>query len=260
MAFGPLAFPVMIASLDLARFPLGVAEREALAARRAGRRSDAHFARLLLGMRLRSMPVPVPQMTVAYYFALWRDEAALERFRAGPLRRWDDAREHLALTLRPVQSFGAWGGADPLRGEGSEPRPGPVALITHSRVRAGKAARFFAADGPVVRALDHADGRLWSDGFFDDLARLDSGTLSLWRDTAAATAFAYGPGVHQRAVKAQREGGWFSESWFARFAIEAARGSWQGVGERDLLVPATVSAPPHPASRTVQRWPPLAGR
>lgn len=72
----------MIASLDLARFPLGVAEREALAARRAGRRSDASFARLLLGMRLRSMPVPVPQMTVAYYFALWRDEAALERFRA----------------------------------------------------------------------------------------------------------------------------------------------------------------------------------
>ena len=34
----------MIASLDLARFPLGIAEREALALRRAGRR-DADFAR-----------------------------------------------------------------------------------------------------------------------------------------------------------------------------------------------------------------------
>ena len=74
------------------------------------------------------------------------------------------------------------------------------------------------------RALEDAAGRLWSDGFFDDLARLDSGTLSLWRDTAAATAFAYGPGVHQDAVKSQRDEGWFSESWFARFAIEAARG------------------------------------
>jgi hypothetical protein len=31
----------MIASLDLARFPLWVAEREALAARRAGKRSEA---------------------------------------------------------------------------------------------------------------------------------------------------------------------------------------------------------------------------
>ncbi|MGH2937474.1 MAG: hypothetical protein ACRDPE_05065 [Solirubrobacterales bacterium] len=232
----------MIASLDLARFPFGVAEREALAARRAGRRSDAIFARLLLGMRLRSMPVPVPQMTVAYYFALWRNEAALHRFRTGPLRRWDGAREHLALTLRPVQSFGAWGGADPLGDERSEPRPGPVVLITHSRTRPGKAARFFVADGPVVRALEGAEGRLWSDGFFDDLARLDSGTLSLWRATADATAFAYGPGIHQDAVKAQRDGGWFSESWFARFAIEAARGSWRGV-EAAELTPAGAATP-----------------
>jgi spheroidene monooxygenase len=224
----------VIASLDLARFPLGVAEREALAARRAGRRSDATFARLLLGMRLRSMPVPVPQMTIAYFFALWRDEAALERFRSGPLRRWDAGGERLALTLRPVQSFGTWAGADPLGGERSEPRPGPALLITHSRTRFSHAPRFFVADRPVVRALQGAPGRLWSDGFFDDLARLDSGTLSLWRDTGDATAFAYGPGVHQSAVKAQREGGWFSESWFARFAIEDARGSWGGVRAADL--------------------------
>ena len=232
----------MIGSLDLARFPLGVAEREAIAAGRAGRRGDARFARLLLPMRLRSMPVPVPRMTMAYYFALWPDEAALERFRAGPLRRWDGARERLALTLRPVQGFGTWGGEDPLLGERSEPPPGPVALITHSRTRPTKVARFFAADGPVVRALDEAPGRLWSDGFFDSPPRLDSGTLSLWRDTGAATAFAYGRGVHQRAVKAQREGGWFSESWFARFAIEAARGSWRGV-EAAELTPTGAAAP-----------------
>jgi hypothetical protein len=219
----------MIASLDLARFPLGFAEREALGLRRAGRRSDAAFARLLLPMRLRSMPWPVPRLTVAYYFALWPDEAALGRFRAGPLARWDDARERLSLTLRPVQSFGSWAGADPLAGERTEASPGPVALITHSRTRARDLGRFFVADGPVVRALEVAPGRLWSDGFVDDLARLDSGTLSLWRDTAAATAFAYAPGIHQSAVKAQRDGGWFTESWVARFAVEAAAGSWRGV-------------------------------
>ncbi len=232
----------MIVSLDLVRFPLGIAEREALSARRAGMRSDAIHSKLLLPMRLRSMPFPVPQLTIAYFFALWRDEAALERFRAGPLRRWPGAPEHLALTLRPVQSFGAWGGEDPLGGERSEPGPGPVALVTHSRTRPTKLARFLVADGPVVRALENAPGRLWSDGFVDDLARLDSGTLSLWRDTAAATAFAYAPGVHQSAVKSQRDGGWFSESWFARFAIEAARGSWRGLTAADLLVPGGPAA------------------
>ena len=218
----------MIASLDLARFPLGVAEREGLAARRAGRRSDAEFARLLLPMWLRSMPLALPQLTRAYYFALWEDEAALARFRAGPLRRWEGAREHLSLTLRPVQGFGTWAGADPLGGERSEPQAGPVVLLTHSRTRPSKLARFFVADRPVVAALRRADGLLWGDGFVSDPLRLDSGTLSIWRDTAAATAFAYAPGIHQEAVKAQRAGGWFSESWFGRFAIEAAEGTWLG--------------------------------
>jgi hypothetical protein len=158
------------------------------------------------------------------------------------MRRWEEGREHLALTLRPVQSFGSWSGKDPLVGERSEPRSGPVALITHSRTRPTKLPRFLVADGPVVRTLEDAPGRVWSDGFVDDLARLDTGTLSLWRDTAAATAFAYSPGIHQAAVKSQRGGGWFSESWFARFAIEDARGSWGSVKAAELLAapaPAT---------------------
>jgi hypothetical protein len=232
----------VIASLDLARFPLGIAEREALAARRAGKRSEAAFSKLLLPMRLRSMPIPVPRLTIAYYFALWRDEAAPERFHAGPLRGWEDAREHLGLTLRPIQSFGTWGGEDPIAGGRSEPSAGPVTLVTHSRTRPGKLGRFLVADGPVVRGLESAPGRLWSDGFVDDLARLDTGTVSLWRDTAAATAFAYAPGLHQTAVKSQRDGSWFSESWFARFAIEGARGSWAGVTAAELLAAAPATS------------------
>jgi hypothetical protein len=219
----------VIATLNLARFPLVIAEREALVARRAGRRSEARFARLLLPILLRTVPLPLPQLTMAYYFALWDDPEAAARFRAGPLHRWSETGEHLSLTLRPVQSFGTWLGADPLAGAGSEPGPGPVLLITHSRTRARHMPRFLVADRPVVRALEAAPGRLWSAGFVDDPARLDTGTLSLWRDTAAATGFAYAPGVHQSAVRAQRAGGWFSESWFARFAVEAASGRWRGL-------------------------------
>jgi hypothetical protein len=219
----------VIASLDLARFPFGVAERQALALRRARGRTGASFARLLLPMRLETMPLPLPRMTLAYWFALWDDDEALRRFRAGPLSRWDGARERLSLTLRPVQSFGTWAGGDPLAGDRSEPAAGPVVLLTHSRTRAVRLGRFLVADRGVVTELRRAEGRLWSDGFVDDPLRLDSGTVSIWRDTAAATAFAYSPGVHQRAIKAQREGAWFPESWFGRFAIEAAEGRWRGL-------------------------------
>jgi spheroidene monooxygenase len=204
-----------------------VAEREALALRRAGRGSGATFARLLLPMRLETMPLPLPRMTLAYWFGLWPDQRALDRFRAGPMSRWDGARERLALDLRSVQAFGAWGGEDPLAGERSEPTAGPVVLLTHSRTRAAGLRRFLVTDRGVVKELKRAEDRLWSDGFVDDPARLDSGTVSIWRDTAAATAFAYSPGVHQRAVKAQREGRWFPESWFGRFAVESAAGSWR---------------------------------
>lgn len=89
--------------------------------------------------------------------------------------------------------------------------------------------RFMVADRPVVRSLSRADGHLWADGFFDRLRSWDTGTLSLWRDTEAATRFAYGPGIHQQAVRTQRQGGWFSESWFARLAVSAAEGRWRGL-------------------------------
>ncbi len=219
----------MIASLDLVRLPLGLAEREALRARRAGPASGARFARLLLPMRLRSMPLPVPQLTIAYFLALWDDRAALDTFRAGPLRGWERGSERLALDLEPTQSFGSWLGADPLGGHRAEPRPGATLLITHSRTRPGSMLRFMRADGPVVGKLETAPGRLWSNGFADAFALLDTGTLSLWRSTEDALRFAYDPGVHSEAVAAQKAGGWFSEAWFARFAVTAARGSWSGV-------------------------------
>jgi hypothetical protein len=219
----------MIGSLDLVRLSLGVAQREALRVGRCGFAGDATFSRLLLGIRLQSMPLPVPQLTTVGFLGIWPDVADLERFRAGPLRSWAAADRRLTLTLRPVQSFGSWCGGDPLGGYRTEPAGGPVLLVTHSRARARSMPRFLLADGPVVRALGRAEGRLWNGGFIDGMRTLDTGTLSLWRSTADATRFAYAPGIHHEAVRAQREGGWFSESWFGRFAVEAAEGRWRGL-------------------------------
>jgi hypothetical protein len=219
----------MIGSLDLVRLPLGIAQREALRVGRRGVAGEASFSRLLLAIRLQSMPLPVPQLTTVGFLGIWHSPAELERFRAGRLRSWGRADQRLALTLRPVQGFGSWSGGDPLGGYRSEPAAGPVLLVTHSRTRARSTPRFLWADGPVVGALGREDGQLWAGGFIDGIRTLDTGTLSLWRSTADATRFAYAPGVHQGAVRAQRDGGWFSESWFGRFAVEAADGRWRGL-------------------------------
>jgi hypothetical protein len=57
--------------------------------------------------------------------------------------------------------------------------------------------------------------------------------------------FAYGPGIHQEAVKAQREGGWFAESWFARLAVTEASGSWRGL---DVVALNAANPPPRTTS------------
>lgn len=177
-------------------------------------------------MRLQSVPLPVPQLTSFGYLALWPDEESLRAFRSRLLRpRF--ARDHLALDLQPVQSFGTWRGTDPLAGVRGEPGEGMVLLVTHSRTRPASMVRFMRADRPVVRALAQEEGQLWAGGFADNFLTLDTGTLSLWRSTADATRFAYAPGVHQEAVRAQREGGWFSESWFGRFAVSRLQGTWR---------------------------------
>lgn len=189
------------------------------------------------------MPVPVPLVTQIMFLATWPDAASLERFRGEDLAAWQRSPRHLSFDLRPVQSFGSWCGGDPLGGYRSDPAPGAVLVLTHSRPRARRLRRFMVADGPVVRALADQEGQLWADGFVDRVPTMDSGTVSVWRDTAAATRFAYAPGVHQEAVKAQRDEGWFSESWFARFAVLQARGAWPS-----LDVPALQAAMRRPAT------------
>ena len=89
----------------------------------------------------------------------------------------------------------------------------------------------------MVRALEGAEGRLWSDGFFDDPRASTAAPLSLWRDTAAATAFAYAPGVHQDAVKAQREGGWFTRIVVRPLRDRGGARELARVGADDLLAP-----------------------
>lgn len=221
----------MLASLHLTRWPLGTAQVELWQARSHRRAFDgASFRSLLLPVALRYMPLPVGQVRTFGYLAVWPHADALEDFRSSELaRRWQRAEHGFELTLQPIQSFGTWRGVDPLAGAHAEPLRSPTLLITHSKTRLSKLVPFSRRSGAVAGTLPVADGHIWADGFLDRIRTFDTGTLSLWRDPEAAVRFAYGDGVHREAVKAERDGSWFAESWFGRFAILEAEGSWPGV-------------------------------
>ena len=220
-------------SFATVRLPLGIAQWEVLRVGRRGFAGEAAFARRLVGMRLQTVPLPLPQLTTVILLATWREEAALESFRASELSRWQTAGKHLALTLRPVQSFGRWSGVDPLDGYSSESQSGPVLVVTHSRTRARSMPLFMQADRPVVASLRDAEGHLWRAGLPIGPAawipaRCRSGATL---QTRLASRIGLGD---EAAVEAQRHGGWFSETWFARFAITAASGEWPGVDLHSL--------------------------
>jgi hypothetical protein len=227
---------MVLATLDLVRWQLGSAQLELWQARR-GRRAfaEACFSSVVLPISLRYMPLPVARVRTFGYLVVWPSSERAERFRRSPLaRRWEGAAHHLCLELAPIQGFGAWGGEQPLAGWRADAPRGPVLLVTHSRTRPAALGRFARRSGRVSAALSGQGGCLWADGFLDGPRTLDTGTFSLWEKEADALRFAYGDGVHRDAIAAQRKGDWFSESWFGRFGVRAAAGSWPGL-DLDLL-------------------------
>ncbi len=54
-------------------------------------------------------------------------------------------------------------------------------------------------------------------------------TFSIWPDTETMADFARADGPHARAIRAVRDGDWFSEELYARFHILGDTGSWHGV-------------------------------
>ena len=51
--------------------------------------------------------------------------------------------------------------------------------------------------------------------------------MSLWRDTAAMTAFAASE-AHRAVVRRTADERWYAEELFARFRVEGTEGTWDG--------------------------------
>lgn len=168
--------------------------------------------------------------------AVWSSAADLVAFeRSSPVAAgWARiAQERWRADLLPVRSRGTWSGREPFEPVATPEAAGPVAAITRARLTLSKARAFWRAVPPVSAALGGAAGLRFAVGIGEAPVGLQ-GTFSLWDDTGALTAYAYGGAAHRGAVARTATEGWYAEECFARFRVLQTTGTVDG---RDPAVP-----------------------
>jgi hypothetical protein len=209
------------------RAPLAMA-RLGLDRPRLNRVEGLAFWRLLgTGSGSNTGPGADPRRTAL--FAVWENEADLDRFLAGhPIaRRWKRAEEQWSVRLRRLGGHGTWRGVDPLDGMEDGDRSGRVAIITRADVRRKSWRAFGAAGKEVDVELHSADGLIDVLGVGEaPVGRL--ATFSLWESMGAARTYAYSMPRHQQVIDETRDGDWYAEEMFARFEPYGSTGTWAG--------------------------------
>ena len=145
-------------------------------------------------------------------FAVWEDEPALDAFLAGhPIAaRWNAAADHVSHRLRPLRWHGRWGGVDPFAGAEPGETDGRVAVLTRATIRPRALPAFYRAIPAVTGAEFSVAIGEWP------VAR--QATFSIWKPEALR---AYRRS-HREVIRRTREGDWYAEELFARFAISSA--------------------------------------
>jgi len=146
---------------------------------------------------------------------------------------WDRlAARRARVELEPLASRGSWSGRTPFGTPTARRADGPVLALTRARLRPARALTFWRAVPPVARELAAAPGLLARFGIGE--APLGwQGTVSLWRDAADLTRFAYRQPEHRAVVARTPADRWYAEELFARFAVRDISGDKSVLGWLD---------------------------
>ncbi|WP_103333144.1 spheroidene monooxygenase [Pseudotabrizicola formosa] len=173
---------------------------------------------------------PRPNWGVWAILATWPDEeTARDAVATSPVFvRWRaKAAESWTLFLDPTSARGAWAGVNPFAGPGKSQTGGPIIALTRATIRPARALRFWNRV-PDISATIGADPNVIFKIGIGEVPLLHQVTFSVWPDAASMASFARGNGPHGRAIAAVRDGNWFAEELYARFALLGTVGSWDG--------------------------------
>ncbi|MEM8788110.1 MAG: spheroidene monooxygenase [Pseudomonadota bacterium] len=184
---------------------------------------------------------PVPDTGAVAILAVWPDlRTARHRIAEAAVYRAYRTRasEVWTVFLTPRTAWGAWGGQMPFqpRGRGYG---GAVVALTRATLKPPVLFRFWRRVPSISRAIGADPNVIFKLGV-GELPWLHQMTFSIWPDTGAMAAFARADGPHARAIRAVRDGDWFAEELYARFALIGAEGRWGG---RDPLAGLAVPIP-----------------
>jgi hypothetical protein len=137
---------------------------------------------------------------------------------------WDRlAVARARVTLSPLTSRGTWSGKTPFGTVSDGRSDGMVLALTRARLRPTRALNFWRAIPPVAREVHAAPGLLARFGIGEAPIGWQ-GTVSVWRDAADLTRFAYRQPEHRAVIARTPADRWYAEELFARFAVSEISG------------------------------------
>ncbi|MEO0676521.1 MAG: spheroidene monooxygenase [Pseudomonadota bacterium] len=172
---------------------------------------------------------PIPNTAVYAILCTWPDaetakarvegEAFFERYRS-------KARESWTVYLTPTQSRGNWSGEEPFETTREAPE-GPLAALTRATIKPKVLLKFWGRVPDISSKIGLDENVAFKIGI-GEVPWLHQVTFSIWPSSRAMAEFARKDGPHARAIKAVREGAWFREELYARFAVTGEHGQWEG--------------------------------
>ena len=183
---------------------------------------------------------PLPNTAVYAILCTWPDadtardrlgnEGIFARYRAR-------ATEHWTVYLSAESARGAWSGQQPFSTV-AEPVSGPIAALTRATSKPRILTRFWGRVPDISRMIGSDPNVMFKIGI-GEVPMLHQVTFSIWPGAHEMAAFARTNGPHAQAIRAVREGAWFREELYARFAILDDSGTWGGVSPLSRREPAT---------------------